>query len=248
MTINLSTIFSPTGRAAAPAPAHFVGTLLAGAPDRRPTRRENDLFTAWCAVGLGHVANYSNGQPLSRTLPRPEDFQGALALLQSHRVGLRGKADQFTHTGKHLRQAGVTALASNPNMNVETAPGEGGAGGASSDRGRLRLAFRTLSEAGFRLDQVTSPRVQALMAADTAFARWRKEYVSPRGRGGDDVQLINDRVSAAKVDFVRALKAVDGTSNPGRELLASLAAADGVLRTLADQLRGHGQPYGPTPE
>jgi hypothetical protein len=250
MTINLSTMFTSTGQVAAP--ERFAGTLLARAPDpqptrreKDPTRRERDLFTAWCTVGLGQIASNSIGQPLSHTLPRRKDFQGALALLQSHGVVLRGKADKFTHTGKHLRQAGVTAFASNPNMNVETARGEGV---ASSDLGRLRLAFRMLSAAGFRLDQVTSPRVQALMAADTAFARWREEYVSPRGRHGDDVKLINDRVSAAKVNFVRALEEVDGTSNPSRELLGRLADADGALRTLTDQLLGHGQPYGATPE
>jgi hypothetical protein len=236
-------MFTSTGQAAAP--EHFAGTLLARAPDPQPTHREKDLFTAWCAVGLGHVANYSIGQPLSHTLPRHKDFQGALALLQSHGVDLRGKADKLTHTGKHLRQAGVTALASNPNMNVETARGEGV---PSFDLGRLRRGFRMLSEAGFRLDQVTSPRVQALMAADTAFARWRGEYVSPRGTLGDDVKLINDRVSAAKVNFVRALKEVDGTSNPSRELLGRLADADRALRTLTDQLLGHRQPYGATPE
>lgn len=176
----------------------------------------------------------------------PEAFVNAKALLRKHGTALRGAADDSTHVGTLQRTTNqiVDALTGKARGEPVSAPQARGsfeffvvprkaAGGepvGAPSAAKIRGGLATLKAAGYDIDAVTSPRVQALAGLDITLARWKKlsdAGAPPPGQrnidrliegpqrvlgspvAGGARALVNELVAYRKSEFVRAVGEVD---------------------------------------
>lgn len=121
----------------------------------RPTNRE--LVDAFFRVtSLGWVAQNRSA------MPSPKAFTNAKALLDKHQTALRAEGGDSTYFGDMQRE--TDELIDKVSKGQPVSPG---------DAATIRSGLATLKNAGYDTTLVTSPRVQALVALDINFARWK---------------------------------------------------------------------------
>jgi hypothetical protein len=196
-------------------------------PRPAPTRQQGiALYKAFVAVtSLDWLVEPNPGADISKWARLdPKAFTNAKALLNQHGAALRGpadgKLDTYLFTG--IREVDVVTGRPPPDMSNDPRAHNFVPPVNSKDRARILAGIKTLKEAGYDMDAVTSPRVQMLVGLDITLARWKKLSKidtgmlqgAPRVAGKALMNLVTNEVAAArKREFVMAVREYDRAVN-----------------------------------